>query len=493
MSIFPFEYLEDAIHGRSSEGSVRSSSSDESSGSMGRESDSNYSESVMLSALSTESTIELTLMESALTGESQSVQTAATQLSIGDDGVVTNFPPGTLVQIYRDHIGPRNSNNSEEDSISAFSGTIIPSISPGGEIQQNPLATSSWSITSPPQQVHPGHGEALSISTTESIYRELSSLQSQNESSSLTHELSLSLHPSMINGSLVRYPSQTSLVSTSSASENSVIQTTYHDQVTFRNVADRLLLQTSSEGRNDKWFARFTEQDWLNFRHEADMILAALGSHDTQILALPPSPPQFLRTAATLDNAPEANLCASDVLPSTFICLLCDDVIVGACTLDCGCPHSTVCTSCREAHQTKCIEEDDELEYIKVELNSFCPFCERTVVRSVSCHALDVAILHCVKSLPNGHPIQIKYYCRLILWREEVLRRRSVIDKVKAEQRDKLLAEIIQREEEFFWKKKEKPDWKSNKKLMVLGEIALLAAAAFLTRAGGLKMFLPRG
>merc|ERR1712226_1315271 len=101
----------------------------------------------------------------------------------------------------------------------------------------------------------------------------------------------LSLQPSMINSSLVRCPSQASLASTNSASEESFIEPSCHNHATFRNVADRLLLQPFGEGRNDKWFARFTEQDWLNFRHEADMILAAIGSHDTQILALPPTPP----------------------------------------------------------------------------------------------------------------------------------------------------------------------------------------------------------
>lgn len=491
MSMFPFEYLEDAIHATTPE----DSSSNEFSGSIGRDFDSNDSESVMLSTLSSESTTESTLIESTLTGESQSVQTTATPVSISHDGVVTNFPPGTLVQFYRDHTsGNRNHNNSEDDSISAFSGTIVPSISSGGEIQQSPLATSSWNITSPPPQLHTAHGEALSISTTESIYRELSSLQSHNESSSSSHDTSLlSLHPSMISSSLVRCPSQSSFASTNSASESSGIHDISHDQVTFRNVADRLLLQPVSEARDAKWFTRFTEQDWLNFRREADMVLAALGDDDTQILALPPpAPPQFLRTAMTNNDTQEADLSPSDVLPQPFICLLCDDVIVGACTLDCGCPHSTVCTACWEAHQTKCIVDDDELEYIQIELNRSCPFCEKTVVRDVSCHALDVAILHCVKSLPDYHPIQTKYYCRLMLWREEVLRRRSRIDKAKAQQRDMLLAEMIQREEEFFWNKKEKSNWKPNKRLIVLGEIALLAAAAFLTRAGGLKMFLPR-
>lgn len=489
MSIFPFEYLEDAILARESEETSDSLSNAGISRSIRNESDSDQSESVMLSAFSSESTTESTQVQSAVTGDSPSVQTGATQITIGDDGVVTSFPPGTFIQIYQDLAVATNNNNAEEDSISAFSGTIVPSVSSAGVgIQQDPLAT-SWAITSVPPQIHPTNAETLSLSTTESIYRELSSLQHSNDASSSSNPTSmLSLQPSMINSSMVRCPSQASLASTNSASEESFIEPSCHNHATYRNVADRLLLQPFGEGRNDKWFARFTEQDWLNFRHEADMILAAIGSHDTQILALPPTPPKFPRTSADIEHMQDANICASDVLPRTFICLLCEDVIVGACTLDCGCPHSTVCTACWEAHQTKCIDEDDELEYIQVELNSSCPFCEKTVMRNVSCHALDVAILHCVKSLPQDHPLQIKYYYRLKSWREEVLRRRSRMDKAKVEQRDKILAEIIQREEEFFWNKEEKSRWRSNKKLIVLGEIALVAAAALLTRAGGLKM-----
>ena len=42
-----------------------------------------------------------------------------------------------------------------------------------------------------------------------------------------------------------------------------------------------------------------------------------------------------------------------------------------------------------------------------------------------SCHALDVAIFYVVKALPDGFPIQARYYYRLNAWRDEVIRRHS--------------------------------------------------------------------
>jgi hypothetical protein len=157
----------------------------------------------------------------------------------------------------------------------------------------------------------------------------------------------------------------------------SAVSTT-HDRSSFANVGERMALPVVQEEDKGAWFARFTEQDWLNFRRDADMVMTALnpGNLEPSLLPLPPAAPTL--PAASIEEA----YYASDALPSAFICPLCDDAIVGATTLDCTCPQSTMCLSCWEAYHTNMLEgnstngndSDDELEeLVHVHENKCCP------------------------------------------------------------------------------------------------------------------------
>lgn len=465
MSIFPIPFIEDLIP---------SGSEDQSHDASGDES-SDYSDSVMLSGISTDSTTDLTMVDPPSTMEAPDSPTP----SLGDHGAAI-MPPGLFIEIYREQLA-RNDEDDASDATSAmseFGGTIVSSAPSGAQIDAPPLET-SWAMTSTPPR--PIHRENASISTTESMYRELASLEEDlvhvhevqdDQSVDSSH---LSLRPSMMDSSVVR-----STWSLPSATERP--NATSHERTTFVNVGDRLALQPIREDESE-WFERFTDQDWLNFRRDADMILGAIdpGATTTTRLPMPPAPPE-VEGASVTNIEPYV---ASSCLPSSFICPLCDDIIVGATTLDCACPQSTVCMTCWEEAQTKVVdnEDDDELEnLVFVDHNRSCPFCDKPSSRGIPCHALDVAILQCVKGLPAVHvSVQTAYYRRLAAWRKEVQRRRGC-DTSDDKERDQLLGELIRREEEYFGKQKTKQQsfWQSNKGLQIAAEIVLVTAGVAL-------------
>jgi hypothetical protein len=222
------------------------------------------------------------------------------------------------------------------------------------------------------------------------------------------------------------------------------------------------------------------------------------GNLEPSLLPLPPAAPTL--PAASIEEA----YYASDALPSAFICPLCDDAIVGATTLDCTCPQSTMCLSCWEAYHTNMLEgnstngndSDDELEeLVHVHENKCCPSCQKVIHHSIACYALDMAILHSIKALPVGDALQRAYYRRLTNWREEVKRRRTESRSKKKELRDEMLADLIRQEEDFFWAAKNNrtdvkiPFWHAHKaQLLLVGEFALLIAAAALTRSGAVAV-----
>ena len=295
----------------------------------------------------------------------------------GYQDIVLGCPPGTLSGIYhRDHEG-------EEGS---FSGTTIVSASPTSnsniptQVQETHVGT-PWALSPSPQfQVE----NALSITTTESVYRNWQSLENSVNDYTLS-SVDLSIFDNI------------SSAPTLHSSNDQV------DGISFRNVADRLALLPQS----GEWFSRFTEQDWMQFQEVATMILNALllESH-----------------GATL----------SSEVPAAFLCGFCHDIIVGAAALSCGC---TVCAKCWES------EDWDD-----------CPSCGCAVEAAVPCPTLDVAIAHATHA----------YNAR------------------ECKRRDLLLAELIQQEEEHFFKSKS--TCKST--LLLVGEYALYVALASLSAVG---------
>jgi hypothetical protein len=493
MSIFPFQFINDLMPSASS-------SEDDVAGDVLSAEGSVYSDSVMMSGISTDPTTALTLP-----GDAASIQTTDSPAApvYGDHGAVTGLRPGTFIEIYREHLARnvQSQNSDDETDISEFGGTIISSAPSGTEIEPPPLHE-SWHITSYPRPIH---RDNLSISTTESMYRDLVSLrnddQEEDHSSSgiITDASPLSLHPSMIE-STVPSNSDAHVSSPSSPWERHHRQsTTRHERDSFVNVADRLERQSHhpKDTNSCEWFVRFTEQDWLAFRRDADMILAALkesGDEDGNLPFMPPPlpPPLPPGDVQGLLGGPDTvipSYCAAEALPNSFICILCDDVIVGSTTLDCCCAKSAVCTSCWEDKHTSVSleEDDDELEDLVHVVHhnhdmKTCSFCTKPVIRAMPCHALDVAILHCVQALPEDHhPVKLAYYRRLTAWRLEVERRRSECQLRNIhQQRDTFLAELIEEEEKYFWKKEQpKSFWQTNKHLFVVfAELALVASAA---------------
>ena len=385
--------------------------------------------------------------------------------SIEDHEVIVGFPPGTLIQIYRERC------QEEEGS---FSGTIVSSApsdehlrppAPSPEGHRAEYGHELYAI-SPHPRFHVEN--ALSISTTESVYRNVQSLEN-----SVTDEVSADT-------SILSLPSSMdmSIVPTSWSTIKSTSDPTYHQvverQISFRNVADRLAQLPPRRENAGEWFSHFTEQDWMQFRQAADMILKVLEpTCGSSSLALPPQVPSF---PVNLPVEP-TELTASDYLPEAFLCALCHDAIVGAMALSCACERSTVCAECWE-----CCSFTDESGFLCIQTLVACPSCGREIDAAVPCHALDVAVLHTVKNTPES--VQHAYYHRLNEWRMEVLRRRAGERVQHSPRHDLLLAQLIQEEEEHFWNKNSAKQHSLRRALLFMGEIALGVAVASLSAVG---------
>jgi hypothetical protein len=247
------------------------------------------------------------------------------------------------------------------------------------------------------------------------------------------------------------------------------------------------LPQSNTNAEPTYWYTRFTDQDWLNFQQRAEMVLQALEPPAARcaVLALPPAPPaEEEQTPSVVPSRTDYN--ASDWLPEQFLCKLCDDVIVGAVALSCGCAASTVCMSCWETRIiTTCTEPDGELEYVHIQTSNSCPSCQAAVDKAVPCHALDVAILHAVRNIPPGSPLQPSYYNRLRHWRNEVEQRIAWQSSQQSVRSDRLLAELIQEEERYFWKKRQsRPRHVWNQGMLILGEVTICLAVATISALG---------
>ena len=218
-------------------------------------------------------------------------------------------------------------------------------------------------------------------------------------------------------------------------------------------------------------------------------------------IPLPPTPPEFNDN----DEFPPPNhstrQAVISMLPSEFVCPICDDVMVGAVVLGCGCSRSTFCMQCIEngdphskpaACDTGAKDIVSDEDYVIVEKppphigplkcppvssgvstakssssnrpnRLKCPSCKKADALLVPCSALDVAILNTIDALSTSHDedrnvaaFKHDYYRRLRRWRDEVLGRRKVVEKESDKRRQEMLAMLIQAEEETIWKRKQR-------------------------------------
>ncbi|KAL3943843.1 MAG: hypothetical protein SGBAC_002094 [Bacillariaceae sp.] len=214
-------------------------------------------------------------------------------------------------------------------------------------------------------------------------------------------------------------------------------------------------------------------------------------------LKLLPVPPAPLK-AATSDVV-DCEYDSDQFLPGNFVCNLCDDVIVGALSLNCGCASSTVCSSCwetRNPETSKSKEVVDKLGYVMVQDGQrslpSCPWCKEKIVSKINCHALDVAIFQIVQNLAatdnKAKSLKNAYFSRLEAWRNIVIERNENIKRQEEMQRDELLARLLQQEEELFHSGQQVRQQAVTKEqqngLLILGQAALAVLVATLASIG---------
>ena len=353
--------------------------------------------------------------------------------TLQDFGSIVSLPPGTLSALFR---------SAAEIDIGDADRTIVSSAPSGAHIPPPEASQDVWAI-SPHPNFAPDRAHSIPTVCTDTIsYQDLLGDTASRNSSDASET-------SRENNAIVRTPT----------SRQSSLSTDGHDPVTFRAVANNLMRESVNGG---EWYTRFTEYDWEQFRSVAKMILTAL-EPKAKLLPLPPAPPSIpdSNDATSLEvdsDSISASTRLGDILPSNFVCPLCNDVIVGARTLDCGCASSNVCSSCWEEHNENARKMSDQMNYVWIDRKN-CPSCHAPVNTSVPCHALDVAILQIVQDLSDGDKalkrLKHKYYARLEAWRSTVLDRNSARSRQETERHDKLLARLIQEEENMMWEKQQ--------------------------------------
>lgn len=185
--------------------------------------------------------------------------------------------------------------------------------------------------------------------------------------------------------------------------------------------------------------------------------LLAIVDPPRKLLPIPPAP-----LKATPSDEVDCEYHAEDYLPENFVCKLCNDVIVGALSLNCGCASSTVCSHCWETRNPSTgssKEVVDKLGYVMVQEGQrtlpSCPSCRENIESKINCHALDVAIFQIVLNLPATEDkvksLKNSYFSRLETWRNIVIERNEKIKREEEMRRDELLARLLQEEEELFY------------------------------------------
>jgi hypothetical protein len=373
--------------------------------------------------------------------------------TLQDFGSLVSLPPGTLIGLFW-----ADENEDGEQ-------TIVSSAPSGTSTIPAPVASQDiWAI-SPHPQIVPGSAQSICTVCTETLsYDRLfdAAASGGDENSSCFADRAL--------------------IPVSVSRQSSPVESDRHDPVSFMTVANNLMRDSAHGAR---WFNRFTEYDWDQFRDVAKTVLSIIDS-PPKSLPLPPTPPRALMGRMHTNASYEAR----DILPENFICTLCSDAIVGALTLDCGCSLPTVCMSCWEHHHQNSMLSN-QLGFVWVEQRS-CPSCHGPVTSSVPSNALDVAILHIVQSLDakdvRACSLKHSYCSRLETWRSTVEEMNAANQQDAITRRDELLAQLIQDEEAFFWNKhqnrcREKFDARS-RRILFFGQTAIALIAATLTSAG---------
>jgi hypothetical protein len=378
--------------------------------------------------------------------------------TLQDFGSMVSLPPGTLAGLFRLHM------DAGEDGAQ----TILSS-APSSAIIPPPEASQDvWALSPHPTGVF--RVPSFSTVSTDSIsYQGLQDARaSANARSNADENLTVS------SSKRSNISSNSSLIRGSSVASG-------HDPVSFVAIANRLMRESMNidDGR---WYSNFSEQDWSQFHQVARMVLASLEPTPRR-LALPPSPP--LAPPASVSSGVVYR--AADILPASFVCPLCSESIVGAFALDCGCEASTVCSPCwaQQLRGGRSQAMLDDSGFVWVE-QSDCSNCRATVHTGVPCHALDVAILQIVQTLPNddaSSALKANYYKRLRSWREQVIHLHDLQAEEDNFRQDEMLARYIQAEENLLWNgrgRKEAATRMSRKDMLLLGlsqtAVALFAA-----------------
>jgi len=254
-----------------------------------------------------------------------------------------------------------------------------------------------------------------------------------------------------------------------------------HDFNSFRNVAMRLLAVDTQDDTSqpnsihtdllNEYWVNLSKEDWDNFERTAKEVLHVLdpSANSVHKIPVPPSPPiETMSDGCRVEGGGQGrdqlaikSLRLESFLPSEFMCSLCHRLVVGATTLDCGCMRS-FCISCIETY------DEDMGEYLGMDQS--CPSCHSPYHYNVPCHALDVAILKSVKELKprigmdtNEQPraneslpeheikkFQSIFYTRLLLWRQEVLRRHARFASEQEQRQQQILSRHVDYEKEVL-------------------------------------------
>ena len=369
---------------------------------------------------------------------------------------IVSLPPDTLASLILSH---QISSNDSQRSVSG--GYTIVSSAPSGDTIPAPEASvSTWAISPHPAFLADSIQGLSTVCTDVVSYQRLfddaASISSSGQESNPTAPMDGTMVPS----------------------------STTHDRATFEAIANQLLRDVSPTPGTGAWYSQFTDFDWDQLREVAKVVLASSGKVH-KLLPIPPSAPELPNLYIPQGGVSTNEYTVAERMPNNFICPICNDVLVGALSLDCGC---TVCTSCWESNGKSMSAIGQDTDYVAVERKQ-CQHCHGAVSSTFPCHALDVAITQIVANLndtndTNATNLKLAYASRLEVWRQEVLERNELIRQQRLLEEDEMLAQMIEEEEKVLWAAKPArtmPWMQSSKALRIIGQTALALVTATLT------------
>eukprot|EP00934_Nitzschia_sp_Nitz4_P000783 Nitzschia sp. Nitz4//scaffold1_size375055//291784//293112//NITZ4_000315-RA/size375055-processed-gene-0.384-mRNA-1//1//CDS//3329541162//783//frame0 len=380
-----------------------------------------------------------------------------------DLGSVVSFPDEPMLMDDASHLH----NNDDCSSGSSIGQSTILSSAPSGSYIPPPEVSQDFFALSPHPRLLPQDFQNLSTVCTDTI-----SYQRQFEDASVasSHGSGLDSPPASPRSS----PDRNRLV--------------VHERGTFEAIANHLLREsmTTKKSGLEKWYARFTDFDWEQLREVARVALAITGPASGRV-PVPPNPPTVSgQIACSHSSGPKYN--AKDYLPPPYICLDCQDALVGALTLDCGC---TVCSSCWEAKTAACSFTSEPDGFVWVDKRP-CPYCNKAVNSTDHSYGLDMLIVQAIQNLdvrndPAGQQLKLEYCSRLEVWRQTVIGRNEDLDRKEARQQDEMMALLIEEEEKVLWDARARSAIKdqamsnSTRTWLILGQAAVALLAATVT------------